>query len=243
MSSPQIGIDRLPTRRVSNEPREAMNCKSCRKRKIKCNRTRPTCEACQVFNCPCIYDAVPKKRGPKADVPEAMRRRQCASRVTSQSRLKRVNGLEKRQHSESAIDDVGHPESEWTLPERPSARPPISQSTTVPSVRANSRMVEQQDVERPETEWTLPEHPSDRFMLESKLARIKRDLGSVAQTLQSTTDTFAIEYINEQGPYIQRMIDDILQSLQEDRSGSAEASVGDDQFPRRQHPIINGRGD
>jgi hypothetical protein len=23
--------------------------------KIKCNRTRPTCEACQVFNCPCIY--------------------------------------------------------------------------------------------------------------------------------------------------------------------------------------------
>ncbi|KAL5373823.1 hypothetical protein PMIN04_013081 [Paraphaeosphaeria minitans] len=225
-----------------------------------------------------------------------MRRRQCASRVTSQSRLKRVNGLEKRQHSESAIDDVEHPESEWTLPERqsagvvlengdvesiarisqsttepsviansqmveqasndagrpetewtlperPSARPPISQSTTNPSVRANSRTVEQQDVERPETEWTLPEHPSDRFMLELKLARIKRDLGSVAQTLQSTTDTFAIEYVNEQGPYIQRMIDDILQSLQEDRSGSAEASVGDDQFPRRQHPIINGRGD
>ncbi|OAG04275.1 uncharacterized protein CC84DRAFT_1095027, partial [Paraphaeosphaeria sporulosa] len=75
MSSPQIGIDRLPTRRVSNEPREAMNCKSCCKRKIKCNRTRPTCEACQVFNCPCIYDAVPKKRGRKTDVPEAMRRR------------------------------------------------------------------------------------------------------------------------------------------------------------------------
>ena len=34
MSRPQIGIDRLPTRRVSNEPREAMNCKSCRKRKV-----------------------------------------------------------------------------------------------------------------------------------------------------------------------------------------------------------------
>ncbi|KAF1970515.1 hypothetical protein BU23DRAFT_591060 [Bimuria novae-zelandiae CBS 107.79] len=95
MSRPQIGIDRLPTRRVSNEPREAMNCKSCRKRKIKCNRTRPTCEACQVFNCPCIYDAVPKKRGPKTDVLEAL--------------LKRVDGLEKRLHSEgksdSAIED------------------------------------------------------------------------------------------------------------------------------------------
>lgn len=31
---PQVGIERLPTRRMSNEPRESMNCKSCRKRKV-----------------------------------------------------------------------------------------------------------------------------------------------------------------------------------------------------------------
>ncbi|KAL2071824.1 hypothetical protein VTL71DRAFT_13059 [Oculimacula yallundae] len=79
---PQVGIERLPPRRMSNEPRESMNCKSCRKRKIKCNRLRPTCEACQVFQCPCVYDAVPKKRGPKTDVLEAL--------------LKRVDGLERR---------------------------------------------------------------------------------------------------------------------------------------------------
>lgn len=82
MSRPQVSIERLPTRRLSNEPRESMNCKSCRKRKIKCNRIRPACEACQVFQCPCIYDAVPKKRGPKTDVLEAL--------------LKRVDGLEAR---------------------------------------------------------------------------------------------------------------------------------------------------
>ncbi|TVY35692.1 putative transcriptional regulatory protein [Lachnellula subtilissima] len=97
-SRPQVGIERLPARRMSNEPRESMNCKSCRKRKIKCNRLRPTCEACQVFQCPCVYgrlydssfgfgtniatDAVPKKRGPKTDVLEAL--------------LRRVDGLEKR---------------------------------------------------------------------------------------------------------------------------------------------------
>ncbi|KAI1443285.1 hypothetical protein F5Y02DRAFT_429011 [Annulohypoxylon stygium] len=80
MSRPQIGIERLPSRRMGNEPREAMNCKSCRKRKIKCNRLRPSCEACQVFQCPCVYDAIPKKRGPKTDVLEAL--------------LKRVDGLE-----------------------------------------------------------------------------------------------------------------------------------------------------
>ncbi|KAI2606374.1 uncharacterized protein GGS25DRAFT_533440 [Hypoxylon fragiforme] len=80
MSRPQVGIERLPSRRMSSEPREAMNCKSCRKRKIKCNRLRPSCEACQVFQSPCIYDAIPKKRGPKTDVLEAL--------------LKRVDGLE-----------------------------------------------------------------------------------------------------------------------------------------------------
>ncbi|OAA62550.1 Transcription factor [Niveomyces insectorum RCEF 264] len=33
MSRPQVGIERLPPRRTNNEPRESMNCKSCRKRK------------------------------------------------------------------------------------------------------------------------------------------------------------------------------------------------------------------
>lgn len=32
---PQVGIERLPARRMSNEPRESMNCKSCRKRKVR----------------------------------------------------------------------------------------------------------------------------------------------------------------------------------------------------------------
>lgn len=37
MSRPQVGIERLPARRMSNEPRESMNCKSCRKRKVQYN--------------------------------------------------------------------------------------------------------------------------------------------------------------------------------------------------------------
>ncbi|KAE8556405.1 hypothetical protein TMatcc_003767 [Talaromyces marneffei ATCC 18224] len=78
MSRPQVSIDRLTPRRVMAEPRESMNCKSCRKRKIKCNRVRPSCEA---------Y-AVPKKRGPKTDVLEAL--------------LKRVDGLERRLQEESS---------------------------------------------------------------------------------------------------------------------------------------------
>ncbi|PPJ56201.1 hypothetical protein CBER1_10338 [Cercospora berteroae] len=83
-------IERLPVRKSNGDQKEAMNCKSCRKRKIKCNRSTPSCEACQVFNCPCIYDAIPKKRGPKTDVLEAL--------------LKRVNGLEKRLKDEQKAD-------------------------------------------------------------------------------------------------------------------------------------------
>ncbi|KAH8670821.1 fungal-specific transcription factor domain-containing protein [Xylariales sp. PMI_506] len=120
MSRPQVGIERLPARRMSNEPRESMNCKSCRKRKIKCNRLRPSCEACQVFQCPCIYDAVPKKRGPKTDVLEAL--------------LKRVDGLEQR------LKDQNKPEPSPTTEE-----PPLSALSATEEDGSNTEPVESQD--------------------------------------------------------------------------------------------------
>ncbi|KAK1780857.1 fungal-specific transcription factor domain-containing protein [Copromyces sp. CBS 386.78] len=115
---PQVGIERLPARRLSNEPRESMNCKSCRKRKIKCNRLRPACEACQIFQCPCIYDAVPKKRGPKTDVLEAL--------------LKRVDGLEAK------LKEKGEPETP-TVQDTPNIVADSSSSTTSTSTSANQR--------------------------------------------------------------------------------------------------------
>ncbi|GAB1315134.1 hypothetical protein MFIFM68171_05344 [Madurella fahalii] len=115
MSRPQVSIERLPTRRPSNEPRESMNCKSCRKRKIKCNRLRPACEACQVFQCPCIYDAVPKKRGPKTDVLEAL--------------LKRVDGLEARLKDKKAEADTSMSDSGLAnAPEGSASTQPASSS-------------------------------------------------------------------------------------------------------------------
>ncbi|KAK4158516.1 fungal transcriptional regulatory-like protein [Chaetomidium leptoderma] len=117
---PQVSIERLPTRRMSNEPRESMNCKSCRKRKIKCNRLRPACEACQVFQCPCIYDAVPKKRGPKTDVLEAL--------------LKRVDGLEARLKDKKADPDAESSEDAMTdAPEAPASAQ--SPSNAAPGVK------------------------------------------------------------------------------------------------------------
>ncbi|PNH29670.1 hypothetical protein VD0002_g418 [Verticillium dahliae] len=119
MTRPQVGIERLPTRRMSNEPRESMNCKSCRKRKIKCNRLRPACEACQVFQCPCIYDAVPKKRGPKTDVLEAL--------------LKRVDGLEAKLKEKNAGEKT---------PTEPTAPGPLDEEASSSSAAEVSDEVE-----------------------------------------------------------------------------------------------------
>ena len=118
----QVGIERLPARRMSNEPRESMNCKSCRKRKVSflffprnssgILRVFPdkvqsvatdlrglsglpmpvylwwgVSSANAHFSALTFYiDAVPKKRGPKTDVLEAL--------------LKRVDGLERKLRDE-----------------------------------------------------------------------------------------------------------------------------------------------
>ncbi|GME33451.1 fungal specific transcription factor domain-containing protein [Neofusicoccum parvum] len=164
MSRPQVGIDRLPQRRLSNEPREAMNCKSCRKRKIKCNRLRPTCEACQVFACPCIYDAVPKKRGPKTDAIEAL--------------LKRVDSLEKRLHEENKdkppaekkeeppIEDFNAPQP----PSKPAAPPPpIAQKPAIginPNANTSSSSISPTDVRYVEFRWAEPEDYAARARAE-----------------------------------------------------------------------------
>ncbi|KAJ6202010.1 fungal-specific transcription factor domain-containing protein [Bipolaris maydis] len=145
MARPQIGIDRLPARRVSNEPREAMNCKSCRKRKIKCNRTRPTCEACQVFNCPCIYDAVPKKRGPKTDVLEAL--------------LKRVDGLEKRLVSEGKSDDLGEA--------NPAATTTTATATATTSTTASAQDTTTVDRKPSDAPKSQPLHPTPHISANS----------------------------------------------------------------------------
>ncbi|OIW28992.1 hypothetical protein CONLIGDRAFT_403352 [Coniochaeta ligniaria NRRL 30616] len=123
MSRPQVGIERLPTRRLSNEPRESMNCKSCRKRKIKCNRLRPSCEACQVFQCPCVYDAVPKKRGPKTDVLEAL--------------LKRVDGLEQRLKEKKTEPDT--PTTESKPPTAPDETSSNEENSSTSAAETTSR--------------------------------------------------------------------------------------------------------
>ncbi|KAM0574517.1 hypothetical protein ACHAP9_001219 [Verticillium nonalfalfae] len=99
MTRPQVGIERLPTRRMSNEPRESMNCKSCRKRKIK-------------------Y-AVPKKRGPKTDVLEAL--------------LKRVDGLEAKLKEKNAGEKT---------PTEPAAPGPLDEEASSSSAAEVSDEVE-----------------------------------------------------------------------------------------------------
>ncbi|KAG6062546.1 hypothetical protein E4U32_002207 [Claviceps aff. humidiphila group G2b] len=88
---PQVSIERLPTRRQSNAPRESMNCKSCRKRKVGSR-----CHSLQKHGNSFINDAVPKKRGPKTDVLAAL--------------LKRVDGLEAKLAGKHGHQDLAKTE-------------------------------------------------------------------------------------------------------------------------------------
>jgi Fungal specific transcription factor domain len=163
MSRPQIGIDRLPARRLSNEPREAMNCKSCRKRKVralgvlnahldfdstcgfhgreltvlkrsnaivfdqhaKLARSLPALAytvrrrlwiwSTPNMNADCGIDAVPKKRGPKTDVLEAL--------------LKRVDGLEKQLKTQDKPDLPVTPTTDVLLDaDGPTSAPDVTSS-------------------------------------------------------------------------------------------------------------------
>lgn len=62
--------------------KEQISCRSCRLKKIRCSRTRPSCQACELGKCDCLYDASPRKKGPNTEVLKQM--------------LKRIDGLEKR---------------------------------------------------------------------------------------------------------------------------------------------------
>ncbi|EPS42416.1 hypothetical protein H072_3652 [Dactylellina haptotyla CBS 200.50] len=157
MSRPANGnvyaITKLPNRKSASEEKEAMNCKSCRKRKIKCSRTRPKCNSCEVFHCECIYDAVPRKRGPKTELLEDL--------------LRRIGHLEKRLEDgksgsgedEKTSDDASAPTeanghaSSITLVTPPSAT--TTSSSSHPTLRDEPGLKHEEDVATMEQE--IPE--------------------------------------------------------------------------------------
>jgi hypothetical protein len=136
--------------------------------KIKCNRLRPSCEACQVFNCDCVYgrelnisdlelheadlfwhiDAVPKKRGPKTDVLEAL--------------LKRVNGLEKRLKDEGKDPDEGIQEAIVAESVRDAVDKKPSKKAPTPPDALAPPPVEAQQVQQPRPQ-PPQRHPSIGF--------------------------------------------------------------------------------
>lgn len=124
-----------------------MNCKSCRRRKIKCNRLKPTCEACNIFQCPCIYDAVPKKRGPKteANMLEAL--------------LKRFDGLEKKLENDKSIATTTSPTTQNL--EAPTSPETSENHSRSPEIRRTS-FTDQQRIE-PTTPQQLPEEIVDVY--------------------------------------------------------------------------------
>ncbi|KAK2464793.1 hypothetical protein APHAL10511_003211 [Amanita phalloides] len=67
-SDPSPPIPSSPTAGPTKQRKEISNvviaCNQCRSRKIRCDSKRPTCNNCARRSNACVYDAVPKRRGP-----------------------------------------------------------------------------------------------------------------------------------------------------------------------------------
>jgi hypothetical protein len=75
----------MATRATPSSVRQPVSCEPCRKRKIKCSRTRPPCSTCQRRGCPtsCIYVGHPLTYGESS-----------SSGVGNEELLVRISNLE-----------------------------------------------------------------------------------------------------------------------------------------------------
>ena len=67
------GLEQQPDNIVPKTKRIA--CVICRKRKLKCDGTKPSCSTCTRLNHNCAYDEVRKKSGPKRGYVKALEER------------------------------------------------------------------------------------------------------------------------------------------------------------------------
>jgi hypothetical protein len=87
-------------------------CVLCRKRKLKCDGTRPTCGTCKRLSHDCAYDEVRKKSGPKRGYVKLLEQRlrklrhhKCTT-YANNTRIEQVEHLLKSQDTPDASNDT-----------------------------------------------------------------------------------------------------------------------------------------
>ncbi|KAG8946589.1 hypothetical protein FRC04_011567 [Tulasnella sp. 424] len=68
-SAPPVGQDARDAPQTQGtpakeKPRAYIACQTCRSRKVRCDGRKPVCTNCEKRNASCIYDVVPRRRGP-----------------------------------------------------------------------------------------------------------------------------------------------------------------------------------
>ncbi|KAI9508507.1 hypothetical protein F5148DRAFT_890384 [Russula earlei] len=106
-------------------------CRQCRSRKIRCDSTRPNCQNCIKRGNECVYDKVPKRRGP--DKRPGTRKRSCKKRQSDGS-----DPQPKKKRRTDPVDQVTTAHAGYTLHEAYYVKPSPS-STQTPSTSRPSR--------------------------------------------------------------------------------------------------------
>ncbi|GAA5868639.1 hypothetical protein JCM3774_003608 [Rhodotorula dairenensis] len=138
--------------------RQNIACKGCRRRKVKCDGSRPSCMSCQViYKEPCIYEV-------KATAADAAALQAEVERLSSLlSTIKRANQLDRELIlADLAIDGGGTPEAEHALTSRAA---PATNATSKAAVKRSASAVPNPDGSESSSESHSPEDELAAAML------------------------------------------------------------------------------
>ncbi|KAL3959659.1 hypothetical protein ACCO45_004776 [Purpureocillium lilacinum] len=68
-----------------------ISCHSCRRRKVRCDRERPRCQACEQTNQDCEYPLGPMKPGPKIGTLQRRKRKRRDDQADASAQTRREN--------------------------------------------------------------------------------------------------------------------------------------------------------
>ncbi|KAK7046350.1 Zn(2)-C6 fungal-type domain-containing protein [Favolaschia claudopus] len=210
-SSPLADNPPTSKARVSKEISVVIACRPCRGRKIRCDSNRPSCNNCVRRKNECIYDAVPKRRGP--DKRPGTRQRSCKKRPpadgTSPPPAKRKRKSAPSSSSAAEIDDDQ---------QRLSSTDPISVSATdrssamrdpqepsPPLRKRSSTSAASYSHSQPRPIQPHP-HPSSSTSISAPLLRINTDFKYSQQSRSprsENTSAYQPFTASTQSPYVQ----------------------------------------
>ncbi|KAJ2172129.1 hypothetical protein EV181_007695, partial [Coemansia sp. RSA 532] len=129
-----------------------LSCDNCRKKKIRCDGTKPSCSSCARSTTRCVYSPVGPRKKPRRSVADTAKRR---ASTESEDGVASVSHM---MHRESQLLDAGHTNEPVQSPVMEMLRLQTQISTLVDQLRTLTIRVAEGNVDCMDRMDRLPEH-------------------------------------------------------------------------------------